>query len=186
VWVVADRLGLLLAIPEGVQSRQSPVKRLAIATLLVALGLGQSSARTSDATVTVLRCVDGDTVVVADADGVETTVRLIGVDTPEIHHPQKPVQRFAQEAWDFTNSLVSGREVRLEYEDGQPRRDRYGRTLAYIHRVEDSLFVNREIIAQGYGFAYTRYPFKHMEDFRTAEREAREEKRGLWKDEEQP
>jgi endonuclease YncB( thermonuclease family) len=41
--------------------------------------------------------------------------------------------------------------------------------------------LNAEIIKQGYEFAYTKYPFKYMEAFRRYDREARENKRGLWK-----
>ena len=55
-------------------------------------------------------------------------------------------------------------------------RDKHGRTLAYVY-VEDSTFLNAEIIRQGYGFAYTRFPFKYLEEFRKLEREAG---RGLW------
>jgi micrococcal nuclease len=43
----------------------------------------------------------------------------------------------------------------------------------------DGPFLNTEIIKQGYGFAYTKYPFKYMEDFRQYERGARENRRGL-------
>jgi len=96
------------------------------------------------------RVVDGDTIIL---DGKER-VRLIGVDTPETKHPKKPVQYFQ-------------------------RKDKYGRTLAYVF-LEDGTFLNAEIIKQGYGFAYTRYPFKYLEEFRKYEREARENKRGLW------
>ena len=61
-------------------------------------------------------------------------------------------------------------------------RDRYGRLLAYVYRRSDGLLVNKEIIRQGYGHAYTKYPFDpaRMEEFRAAEREAWEHKRGLW------
>ena len=45
----------------------------------------------------------------------------------------------------------------------------------------DGTFLNAEIVRQGYGFAYTKYPFKYMEEFRKYEREARENKKGLWK-----
>jgi len=53
--------------------------------------------------------------------------------------------------------------------------------LAQIHgkiRLIPSL--NAEIIKQGYGFAYTRFPFKYMDEFRRYEREAREQGEGLW------
>jgi endonuclease YncB( thermonuclease family) len=39
-----------------------------------------------------------------------------------------------------------------------------------------------EIIRQGYAFAYTRFPFKYIEEFRGYEREARENESGLWAD----
>jgi micrococcal nuclease len=126
----------------------------------------------------VTRVVDGDTLTVL-LDGQKVTVRLIGVDTPESVDPRKPVQRFAHEAAEFLRGLVEGKMVRLAYEPAGARLDRYGRTLAYL-RLEDGTFVNREIIAKGFGFAYTKYPFQHMDDFRTAERRAREMNLGLW------
>ena len=59
-------------------------------------------------------------------------------------------------------------------------RDKYGRLLAYLYRAPDGLFVNLEIVRQGYGQAYTRYPFKHMELFRHYEHRAQEARKGLW------
>ena len=120
-----------------------------------------------------IRVVDGDTIVL---DGNEK-VRLIGVDTPETKDPRKPVQYFGKEASEFTRNLVEGRKVRLEYY--QNKIDKYGRTLAYVY-LEDGTFLNAEIIKQGYGFAYTIFPFKYLEEFRQYEKEARENERGLW------
>lgn len=122
------------------------------------------------------RVIDGDTIVV-EIDNKQEKVRLIGVDTPETVHPEKPVQYFGKEASLFTKNMVEGKKVRLEY-DWQ-RRDKYGRLLAYVY-LEDGTFLNAEIIKQGYGFAYTRFPFKYLEEFRKYEREAREKNRGLW------
>jgi micrococcal nuclease len=126
----------------------------------------------------VLRIVDGDTIVV-QLNGKATKVRLIGVDTPETVHPRKPVQFYGKEASQFTTSLLTGRSVYLEYKPDE-RTDRYGRTLAYVYRAPDGLFVNLEIIRQGYGHVYTKYPFEHMELFRHYERIARENRKGLW------
>ena len=72
---------------------------------------------------------------------------------------------------------MEGKPVRLAYD--QQRQDKYGRILAYVY-LDDGIFVNAEIIKQGYGLAYTRFPFKHLEEFRQLEREAREARRGLW------
>jgi len=126
-------------------------------------------------TRTVVRVVDGDTIML---DGGER-VRLIGVDTPETVHPQKPVERFGKQASEFTRRLLEGRRVRLEFD--QQRRDHYSRTLAYVH-LPDGRLANEEIIRQGYGHAFTKYPFAQemMDRFRAAEREAREAGRGLW------
>jgi len=123
----------------------------------------------------VKRVIDGDTLLLAN----DERVRLIGVDTPETKHPQKPVEHFGKEAYLFTKSMVEGKEVRLEYD--QQRRDKYGRLLAYVYLM-DGTFLNAEIIKQGYGFAYTRFPFKYLEEFRRYEREARENRKGLWKE----
>lgn len=117
--------------------------------------------------------VDGDTLVL---DGNEK-VRLIGVDTPETVHPQKPVEYFGKEASAFTRRMVEGKKVSLEYD--WERQDKYGRTLAYVY-LQDGKFLNAEIIKQGYGFAYTRFPFKYLEEFRSYEKQARERERGLW------
>ena len=124
---------------------------------------------------TCVRVVDGDTIVL---DGGER-VRLIGVDTPELHHPAKPVQYFAHEAKARTVTLAQGRRVGLEYD--HQRRDRYGRTLAYVF-LPDGTLLNLRLIAEGYGFAYTKYPFRsdYMVRFRAAEREARARSNGLW------
>jgi hypothetical protein len=48
-------------------------------------------------------------------------------------------------------------------------------------RQRTDLFLNAEIIKQGYGSAYTKYPFKYLEKFRKYKKEAREVKRWLWK-----
>lgn len=125
-------------------------------------------------TYIVERVIDGDTLKLTNGE----RVRLIGVDTPETKHPRKPVQYFGKEASLFTKGMVEGKEVRLEY-DWQ-RRDRYKRILAYVYLL-DGTFLNAEIIKQGYGFAYTKFPFKYLEEFRTYEKEARENRRGLWK-----
>lgn len=102
---------------------------------------------------------------------------MIGVNAPETKHPEKQVERFGMEAYLFTKGMVEGKEVRLEF-DWQ-RRDKYGRLLAYVYLL-DGTFLNAEIIKQGYGFAYTKYPFKYLDEFRRYEREAMENERGLW------
>jgi len=126
----------------------------------------------------VTRVVDGDTIIV----GAGERVRLIGVDTPETKHPNKPVEYYGREATRFTRKMVQGKRVRLEFDQANyylGHKDKYRRTLAYVF-LQDGTFLNAEIIKRGYGFAYTRFPFKYMDRFRRYEREAREQGRGLW------
>lgn len=138
--------------------------------LAVAPGLAQRSSEH-----VVQRVVDGDTVWVSGLG----PVRLIGVDTPEVVDPRRPVQRFGKEASAFTRQLLLRQPVRVEFD--QQRTDKYDRTLAYLYLLDGTL-ANLEIVRQGYGHAYLSYPFRYMDAFRAAEREAREAGRGLWAD----
>ena len=154
--------------------RRSALLFLAVVCLLTTAAWSSETAR-------VTRVVDGDTLVVSIA-GEEERVRLIGVDTPETVHPQKPVEYFGKEASVFTKLMAEGRTVRLEGDPQNFDRDKYRRLLRYVY-LPDGRLLNAEIIRQGYGFAYTRFPFSKMEEFRVLERDAREAGRGLWADE---
>ena len=131
---------------------------------------------------TVVRHVDGDTVHVAIEDpplelqAVER-IRMPGVDTPETVHPSRPVEHFGEEASEFTKSRMFGQPVPLAFD--WDLRDRYGRLLSYIY-LPDGSCQNADLIREGYGHAYTRFPFQFLEEFRVLERKARESGRGLW------
>lgn len=153
-------------------------QRFASIALLLALLLGVSPAAFADVR-TVARVVDGDTLVLDHGE----KLRLIGVDTPETKDPRRPVQYFGREATDFTKQMVEGRRIRVEFDQANAatgHRDRYGRTLGYVFRDEDGVFLNAEIIRQGFGHAYTRFPFEHAREFRELERDARSHHAGLW------
>jgi Staphylococcal nuclease homologue len=78
----------------------------------------------------------------------------------------------------FLTTRFLGKTVTLAFD--QQRRDRYGRTLAYV--CLDGRSVNETIIREGYGFAYVKYPFRAdlMARFPAAERAARAAGLGLW------
>ena len=125
----------------------------------------------------VVRVIDGDTVKI-DYNGKATNVRLIGVDTPETVHPNKPVEAYGKEASNFTKNLLQGESVYLRFDTD--RIDNFGRMLAYLYRAPDGLFVNLEIVRQGYGHVYTQFPFKHIELFRYYGNRARVARKGLY------
>ena len=125
----------------------------------------------------VVQIVDGDTIRVR-YNGTVEPVRLIGVDTPETVHPDKPVEFYGVEASNFTKNLLKGERVVLRF--WKEKRDSYGRMLAYVYRAPDELFVNLEIIRQGYGVAIGHFDHRHMDSFIDAEGRAREARKGLW------
>jgi micrococcal nuclease len=122
--------------------------------------------------------VDGDTIVVK-IDDEEATVRLIGVDTPETVHPDRPVECFGPEATAFTESLVPpGTPVSLERD--QEERDAFGRLLLYV-RGPDGTFVNEQLVAAGLGKALVIPPNDaYAPLMRAAEGRARAAGAGLW------
>ncbi|MCK5510516.1 thermonuclease family protein [Candidatus Parcubacteria bacterium] len=129
----------------------------------------------------VVKVVDGDTVAV-NINGVKETLRLIGIDTPETVHPSKPVQCFGIEASNKAKELLNNKSVRLESDSTQSERDKYGRLLRYVF-LEDGINFNKLMISEGYAFEYTYGTFyKYQNEFKQAEREARENKTGLWAD----
>jgi micrococcal nuclease len=96
--------------------------------------------RALDAPYRVVDVLDGDTIVVERA-GTRDTIRLLGVDTPETHHPTKPVQCYGPEAAAHTARRLLGKSVRLERD--VESHDVFGRRLAYVYlegeRYDDEL-----------------------------------------------
>jgi len=133
----------------------------------------------NSATVQVVRVIDGDTIQVCCVFGDRVKVRYIGIDTPETHHPMRGVEPYGMEAAEANRKLVDGKTVRLEFDVQQF--DKYGSTLAYVY-LEDDTFVNAWLVEHGYAMVMTVPPnVKHQELFLRLQREAREERRGLWR-----
>ncbi|MFZ2189877.1 MAG: thermonuclease family protein [Candidatus Magasanikiibacteriota bacterium] len=123
--------------------------------------------------------VDGDTVKI-NTNGTITTLRLIGMDTPETVDPRKEVQCFGKEASAKAKELLVGKKVRIEKDSTQDDLDKYGRTLVYIFR-EDGLFYNKYMIEQGYAHEYTYdTPYKYQAEFKMDQKSAQDNLRGLW------
>ncbi|HNX80834.1 MAG TPA: thermonuclease family protein [Candidatus Omnitrophota bacterium] len=138
--------------------------------------------------VLVNRVVDGDTLRLETGE----RVRLIGIDTPEMHESQKlnrdsvrsgqsksVIQKLGKQAYAFTRQLVEGKRVSLEFD--VEKRDKYNRILAYVY-LKDGTFVNAKIIEEGYASLMTYPPnVKYVDLFQQLYRQARENRRGLWK-----
>lgn len=139
--------------------------------------------------ILVTRVVDGDTFEIKNGK----RVRLIGIDAPEVHfsgrlsRQAKRAQKDAEtikilgeEAWLFARKLVEGKKVRLEFD--VDKYDKYERLLANVY-LKDGTFVNKEIIKEGYALLYTVPPnVKYKDILLEALKEARREKKGLWKE----
>ncbi len=126
----------------------------------------------------VTEFIDGDTIAV-DMNGTTEIIRMIGVDTPETHRPNTPVQCYGPQASDYTKKLIGRSKVRLQADPLNTNRDRYNRLLRYVYLPDGTLVENR-IISEGYGFAYTLFPYQKIEEFKGYETVAKAVGRGLW------
>ena len=121
----------------------------------------------------VTKVIDGDTIEIEGG----LRVRYIGIDTPEIVHPQKPVECFGREASNKNKELVEGKFIKLEKDVSET--DKYGRLLRYV--FIDGFFVNQYLVKEGYAYSSSYPPdVKYQQQLREAQQEARENNRGLW------
>ena len=152
----------------------------------------EPSASDVDATASVTRVVDGDTVRVQFADGSRDTIRLLGVDTPEVFGNNSPgeyegvpdtpagracLDRWGEEASAFAKATLANRTVGVAYDERGDRRDIYDRLLAYV--VVDGRQFNYRLVAEGYARMYDS-AFTHRDRYAAAEERAMAENRGLW------
>jgi micrococcal nuclease len=132
--------------------------------------------RTANQEYRVVQVLDGDTIVV-ERGAYRDTIRLLGIDTPETHHPHKPVQCFGPEASAYTTARLHGRLVQLE--DDVERHDVYGRRLAYVY-VDGRRF-EEELLRKGYARLLVIEPnHAHARALLDDELDARRAGRGLW------
>jgi micrococcal nuclease len=161
------------------------VRVLALGALALAAGCGGGGSRAAASTTvaagaaTVVSVIDGDTLV-ADIGGHEEHLRLIGIDTPETHEPDAPVECYgAEAAAELASLLPPGAAVRLERDI--ELRDVYGRVLAYVYRQSDDLFVNLDLAARGFAAALTIEPnTAYRSEIDAAVGTARAQGLGLW------
>jgi micrococcal nuclease len=130
-------------------------------------------------TYQVASVVDGDTIKVW-INGVEKTIRLIGMDTPEAVDPRTVVQCFGKEASNKAKEMLLNKNVRLEVDLTQGDTDKYQRLLRYVF-LEDGTFFNKIMIEQGFAHEYTySKSYKYQVEFKAAQKVAQDGLVGLW------
>lgn len=138
--------------------------------------------------LTVSKVIDGDTFKMSNGE----KIRLIGIDTPEKFDSDKleknssrsgrdkeTIKKLGEASSEYVKKLVEGKRVTLVKDPGYDDKDKYGRLLRYVY-TEDGIFVNAKILEDGYANVYYSKSISKMNEFKKLEKEARENKRGLW------
>ena len=137
--------------------------------------------------------IDGDTLKLDNGQ----TIRLIGIDAPEVidEHGRNirtarwtsvaptVINDYALRAKSMVEEWVHGQKVRLEFDPSNitiGHRDKYGRLLAYVYRDSDNSCLNAELISQGYALTYRRFDFKDRDQYLLLEKDAKDNSRGFW------
>jgi micrococcal nuclease len=171
---------------------------LAVGLLLLSAGCvgfpieGVLSGEPSSLNATVTDVVDGDTVDVRLADGSTDRVRLLGVDTPEVHVENQPdefegvpateagatcLREVGTDASAAVDRRLDGEQVRLEFDPLADRRGGYDRLLAYV--VHENESINYWLVAAGYARVYDT-EFAERSRYDAAENDAQAASRGVW------
>jgi micrococcal nuclease len=116
----------------------------------------------------VTRVIDGDTFETETGE----KVRLIGINAPEIS------DIFGQKAKQHLTDLIDGKIIDLQTDNISNDRDRYSRLLRYV--IVDGTDINKQMISDGFAFAYLKYHFEKANDYKEAQLTANEESKGMW------
>ena len=152
----------------------------------------EDSGSQSSWTVEIVRVIDGDTMEVRFDDGHTEDVRLLGVDTPEVHTENDPAEfegipendagrqhlrDWGHKASEFARSQIGGETVRIETDEEADRRGSYGRLLVYLS--QDGVEFNQQLLRQGYARMYDSQ-FTKRGTYADLEADAQNADVGLW------
>lgn len=128
-----------------------------------------------DEKAVVKHVIDGDTVVLTD----NRHVRLIGINTPEIGHGERPAQPGADQAYDYLSSLLpANTSINLQYD--RQRLDHYKRTLAHLF-LEDGANVQALLLDRGLSTTLTIPPnLEFLDCYASSFATAQSRRIGLW------
>jgi micrococcal nuclease len=162
--------------------RRRIARRVLGAVVAASLVASCSNGEATDAAVggtlraMVLRVTYGDTFHVLRG-GRDVTIRLIGIDTPEVGWYGRKAECYGAAAGPFLRRRIDGERVRLEFD--QERLDPYDRTLAYAHH--EGKMLNVLLVRRGYARVTIYEPNdKYVGRLRRAQRAARDNGAGLW------
>ncbi len=138
--------------------------------------------------VLVSRVIDGDTVVLSADPGAMSpdgrplngeTVRMLGVDAPEIEHPPNPAPAdcWGDESHTAGRNLMQGLRVRLEFD--ATLRDMFDRLLAYVI-LPDGREANAVMIQRGDAKSFRAFRHRQRDHYDELERQAERSNLGLW------
>lgn len=145
-------------------------------------------------TVTIIEVTDGDTMDIRFDNGTAETVRLLGVDTPEVYAENTPseweavpdtqagedwLRQWGTTASEFATNELDGERVEIRVDPQADRRGGYGRLLVYVSRPDSGRSFNQQLLERGYARLYET-PFSERDAFAAAEADAREAGRGVW------
>lgn len=149
----------------------------------VAIWTGAEVAASSTVNATVVRVIDGDTLVARlDSEPGEWTIRMLGINTPETVDPRKPVECFGKEASEKLKSLLSpDSRIRLVSDPKADERDKYDRLLRNVF-LTDKTDVNALMVRDGFAYAYLSFPLNadRKKELKELETQAKQGGRGLW------
>ncbi len=121
--------------------------------------------------------IDGDTVQIKTLTSRQS-VRIIGIDTPELSGTTGKKECFADEATAHLKELIGSSSIETALDSQSRAVDRYGRLLRYV--AVDGKDIGAEMISDGYAYAYLAFAFDRSEQYKALEQEARTAQRGLW------
>jgi len=144
----------------------------------------------------VVKVVDGDTVYI-NVNGGLWKIRLLGVDTPETYRKNSPYEYYLLNGTPITNTTylkewgikaknfakeeLDHKTVIIVFDSKAPKKDKYGRYLAYIfiNNSNNLINFNEELLKYGYARVYISN-FELKDEFLKVEKEAKENRIGLW------
>ncbi len=143
-------------------------------------------------TVTVTEVIDGDTIDIRYKNGTTDTVRLLGIDTPEVNTDVSPdefegipdtvdgqacLRDWGEQASTYLTEQLAGETVEIQFDEAADRRGTFDRLLTYV--IVDGRNINYELVTNGYARVFDSR-FSLSDQFYAAEADAQAAQTGVW------